>query len=158
MDFQAGVAVVAGLVGTAAMTVVMSMAGMMGMKMDMPMILGTMLFPRGGAAWALGLMMHLMMGVAFFLIYAALFRAFGLHSALAGWGGLFGAVHGLAAGMAMGMAPMMHPRMATAGTPSSSEVASPGFMATRMGMVGPMAVVMVHALYGVASGAIYAAL
>lgn len=43
MDFDLAAAVVGGLVGTAVMTVLMSMAPMMGMpRMDMPALLGSM--------------------------------------------------------------------------------------------------------------------
>ncbi|MBI4336217.1 MAG: hypothetical protein HY683_00100, partial [Chloroflexi bacterium] len=70
MDFEIGKAALAGVVGTLVMTAVMYMGSMMGMKMDMPMTLGTMFLPRGTAAWALGLMMHLMMGIVFYIMYA----------------------------------------------------------------------------------------
>ena len=127
------------------------------MKMDMPMTLGTMLLPKGTAAWVLGMMAHLMMGVIFFLIYAALFAALGIESGIIGWSALFGAIHALLAGAAFGMMPTIHPRMATAPTASAGTVAAPGFFGLNMGMMGPVAIIAVHVVYGLVAGAIYAA-
>lgn len=157
MDFDIGMAVLGGLAGTAAMTVVMYMGYMMRMKMDMPMTLGTMFLPKGGAAWVVGLMIHLMMGTIFFIIYATLFSALGVQSAIPGWSALFGVVHAAIAGTAFGMMPMLHPRMATGSATSSETVPMPGFFGTKMGMMGPMSIVMVHVVYGLVGGAIYAA-
>ena len=49
MEFELGMAVVAGLAATAVMTAVLYMGFMMGMRMDMPMMLGTMFLPKGAA-------------------------------------------------------------------------------------------------------------
>jgi hypothetical protein len=140
------------------MTAVMYMGYMMNMRMDMPMTLGTMFLPRGAAAWVLGLMLHFMMGAVFFIIYAALFDALAVDSDVAGVGALFGLAHGVLAGAAMGMMPAMHPRMVTAGGPGESEgVISPGFFATTYGIMGAMALIGVHVLYGLVGGLVYAA-
>lgn len=157
MDFEIGRAVLGGLVGTIAMTVGMYMGSMMGMEMDMPMTLGTMFFPKGAAAWVVGLMMHLMMGVVFFIIYAALFTAFGIESGIIGWSALFGAIHALMAGAAFGMMPSVHPRMATEPKSSPRTVSAPGYFGVKLGMMGPAALIVVHVIYGVVAGAIYAA-
>lgn len=157
MDFEIGRAVLGGLAGTIAMTVVMYMGSMMGMKMDMPMTLGTMFFPKGTAAWVVGLMIHLMMGVVFFIIYAALFTALGIESGIIGWSALFGAIHALLAGAAFGMMPSVHPRMATEPKSSPGTVSAPGYFGVKMGMMGPAALIAVHLIYGIVAGAIYAA-
>ncbi|MBI4297693.1 MAG: hypothetical protein HY676_04100 [Chloroflexi bacterium] len=158
MEFDIGRAVLGGLVGTIAMTLVMTMGTrLMGIDMDMPMTLGTMFLSKGTAAWVLGLMAHLMMGIVFFIIYAALIRAFGIHSAVAGWTALFGAIHALIAGMAFGMMPVLHPRMATEPPVGTDRVPAPGVMGTQLGMMAPMAIVAVHVIYGLVGGAIYAA-
>jgi len=158
MDFELGTAIGAGLVGTAAMTAVMYMGYMMNMRMDMPMTLGTMFLPRGPAAWVLGLMLHFMMGAVFFVIYAALFDALSIETGVVGWSALFGLAHGVAAGAAMGMMPAMHPRMVTAGGPGEAEgVVSPGFFATTYGIMGAMALIGVHVLYGLVGGLVYTA-
>jgi hypothetical protein len=104
-------------------------------------------------------MLHFMMGVVFFLVYALLFDAFGLESAIAGWAALFGAIHGLAAGASMGMMPAVHPRMVRARADGDGGVVpAPGFMGTRLGGMAPTAIVMAHVVYGLVAGAVYAAL
>ncbi len=156
MEFELGTAIVAGLIGTAGMTALLYMGAMMGMRMDMPMMLGTMFLPRGTAAWLLGLMMHFVMGVLFFIIYAALFDLLGLEDSLVGWGALFGLVHGVVAGMAMGMVGMMHPRMAAAGANGSGDtVSAPGLFAINVGAMAPMAVLAMHVVYGAVAGGVY---
>jgi hypothetical protein len=140
------------------MTMVMYMGSfMMGMKMDMPMTLGTMVMPKGTSAWALGAMMHLVMGIVFFIIYAALFSTLSIQSAVAGWGALFGVVHAVLAGVAFGMMPRLHPRMAVASASVAQTVPAPGFFGMNTGRMAPMALIGVHVVYGGLGGAIYSA-
>jgi hypothetical protein len=158
MEFQLDTAILAGLIATAAMTGLMYMGFLMNMRMDMPLMLGTMFLPRGTAAWVLGLMLHLMMGAAFFVVYALLFDALAIESGIVGWAAAFGLVHGAIAGMAMGMMPVMHPRMATAhGSVGSEQVPNPGFFASSFGLMGPVAILMLHLVFGVVGGIIYSA-
>lgn len=155
MEFDAGPAILAGLVATGAMTVLMYMAGaMMGMRMDMPMMLGTMLLPPGGAARAVGLMMHFMMGAIFFAIYALLFDALGIDSGVVWWAGVFGLGHGVMAGAMMGMMGAVHPRMTSAS--GTAEVMAPGAFGTNYGTMAPVAIVLLHVVFGLVGGAIYA--
>jgi hypothetical protein len=134
MELDVARAIVAGLVGTAVMTAVMYMGRLMNMRMDMPMMIGTMFLRRGQAAWALGLMIHFMMGAIFFLIYAVLFDVLAIETGIVGWAGVFGLVNGALAGMTMAMMPAMHPRMATAGGFEDEEqVSNPGVFALNMG-------------------------
>lgn len=157
MEFEIGKAVVGGLVGTVAMTMAMSMGSMMGMKMDMSMMLGTMLFPKGTTAWLAGLLLHLMMGIVFFIIYAAIFTSLDVESAIVGWSALFGAVHAIVAGAGMGMMPVLHPRMASAPGVGPDKLPAPGFFGMKMGTMAPMSIVAVHVAFGLVAGAIYAA-
>ncbi len=121
MNFELGTAIAAGLIGTLAMTAIMYMGYFMGMKMDMPMMLGTMLLPKGNLAWAVGLMLHFMMGAIFFIVYAALFDVIGLEDGIIGWAALFGLAHGLLAGIMMAPMGIMHPRVARAGAGTRSD-------------------------------------
>jgi hypothetical protein len=156
MELDIGKAIAAGLVGTGVMTAVMYMGYSINMRMDMPMMLGTMFLPKGMAAWAVGLMVHLMMGALFFLIYAALFDALSIDSGIVGWAVIFGLVHGTVAGAVMGMVPVMHPRMAAAGGPETDDtVLNPGVFALSMGMMGPMALLALHAVFGLVGGLVY---
>ena len=71
-NFNAGRAVGAGLIGTAAMTMLMLAAPMMGMpKMAIGEMLGTMLHIGTAAGWA----MHGVIGVTLAIVYAGLFAA-----------------------------------------------------------------------------------
>ena len=111
-------AIIAGLAGTAAMTLLMYVAPLLGMpKMDIMRMLGSMFTSARGVATGqgtvsgsdqaltlgLGSMIHLMMGAVFGLIYALLW-SLGIGSATWIWGLIFGALHGV---MAIGMMPLM---------------------------------------------------
>jgi hypothetical protein len=156
MELDAAKAILAGLIGTGVMTAVMYMGRLMNMRMDMPMMLGTMFLPRGQAAWALGLMIHLMMGGLFFLIYAVLFDILALETGIVGWSVVFALVHGAVAGMSMAMMPAMHPRMATAGGfDDEGHVPNPGMSGLNMGLMGPLALLVLHAVFGLVGGLVY---
>jgi len=103
-------AIVAGLAGTAVMTMMMVAAPPMRMpKMDIAGMLGAMVISKKETAAAVGMVMHFMMGAMFGLIYALVWNA-GVGSVTASWGLIFGAAHAVAA---MGMMPVMmrmHPR------------------------------------------------
>jgi hypothetical protein len=89
-------AVIAGLVGTAAISMVMAMAPKMGMpKMDIVDMLSTMF---GKPNRTLGWMMHFMMGIIFALIYSFIW-SLGIGSPTWLNGLFFGAVHWLVVGM-----------------------------------------------------------
>ena len=108
MNFVA--AIVAGLVGTAAMTILMMLAPMMGMpKMDIVGMLGSMFTTNQGTAKLIGLVIHFMMGIIFAIIYALLW-SFGVGASTWLWGLVFGFVHGLVAILTMPMMMKMHPR------------------------------------------------
>lgn len=141
-------AIVAGLVGTIIISMVMMMAPKMGMpKMAIWEMLGAMFSPDGNVA--LGWVMHLMMGVIFGLIYAALW-ATGIGSVTVASGLIFGLVHWLAAGLMMGAMPMMHAGIKTGSVPA------PGvLMLKNGGMMGFMGGLMGHAIFGVVVALVY---
>src|SRR5712692_1865092 len=83
--------IVAGLVGTAAMSLLMVMGPKMGIpNMAIWEMLGSMFDRQGNTT--LGWMAHFMMGVVFALVYAALWSA-GFGAPTLVWGLLFGAIH-----------------------------------------------------------------
>jgi hypothetical protein len=141
-------AIVAGLVGTIIISMVMMMAPKMGMpKMAIWEMLGAMFSPDGNVA--LGWAMHLMMGIVFGLIYAALWAA-GLGSVSVVSGLIFGIVHWLVAGLMMGGMPMMHAGI------KAGAVSAPGvFMLKNGGMMGFMGGLMGHAIFGVVVALVY---
>ncbi len=140
-------AIVAGLVGTVAISAVMAMAPMMGMpKMDIVDMLSTMF---GKPNRLMGWMMHFMMGVIFALIYSFLWSV-GVGSATWVNGLIFGGVHWLVAGMAMGMIPMMHVGI------KSGEVKAPGlWMTNNGGMMAFVAGSIGHLVFGLVVVLIY---
>ncbi len=141
-------AILAGLAGTIIISMIMAMAPKMGMpKMAIWEMLGSMFSPNGnvGLGWA----MHLMMGVVFGVVYAALWSA-GIGSVTVIGGLIFGIVHWLVVGLMMGGMPMMH-----AGIKSGS-VAAPGvFMLNNGGMMSFMGGLMGHIIYGVTVALVY---
>ncbi|MBI3159434.1 MAG: hypothetical protein HYZ26_07535 [Chloroflexi bacterium] len=144
-------AVIAGLVGTAALSLLMVMAPKMGMpRMAIWDMLGTMFSKEGNTA--LGWILHFMMGVVFAIVYAVIWNS-GIGAATALSGLTFGAVHWLAVGLIMGGMPMMHAGI-QAGT-----VAAPGLYMTRNGgLMAFMGGLVGHLVYGLVVALVYAAL
>ncbi len=142
-------AIVAGIVGTLAISMVMAMAPKMGMpKMDIIGMMGSMFNPDGNRS--LGWVMHLMMGIVFTIVYAVGWSALGAVSI--GTGAIFGVIHWLIAGTMMGMMGVMHAGI-KAGT-----VQSPGIlMFNNGGMMGFMGGLIGHAIFGVVVALVYAA-
>ncbi len=141
-------AIVAGVVGTIVMSMIMVMAPMMGMpKMAIWEMLGSMFSKDGNNL--LGWVMHLMNGVIFAIIYAALW-SFGIGSATWVNGLVFGAVHWLIAGLMMGGVPMMHAgvKAGTVKAPGLYMTANGGMMAFAGGLIG-------HAVYGLVVALVY---
>ena len=146
-----GNAIIAGLAGTAVMTVLMYMAKAMGIPMDMPRIIGLM-FTRPEnktGTYIVGTMAHFMNGVIFAIIYALLFTVLG-HAGWA-WGLVFGGVHGVMAGLVMGMMHVVHPNMGP-----GKELPDLGLFARNISPMAPAGLIMLHLVYGAIVGAIYA--
>ena len=152
-------AIVAGLVGTAAMSLLMVMAPKMGLpKVAIWELLGSMFDRRGNSP--LGWMAHFMMGALFALVYAALWSA-GLGAPTLLWGLLFGVIHFVVVGLmtlaparsaGVGGMPMMHAGI-KAGT-----VPAPGLLMLNQGVMGPMGGLLGHVIYGVVVVSVYAAM
>jgi uncharacterized membrane protein YagU involved in acid resistance len=140
-------AVVAGIAGTAAISIVMAIAPMMGMpNMDIVGMLSTMF---GKPNRMLGWIMHMMMGIIFALIYSFLWSS-GIGSLNIGSGLLFGAVHWLLVGLVMGMIPMLHMGI------QKGDVAAPGLWMMNAG--GAMAFVgglVGHLVFGLVVALVY---
>ncbi len=84
MDFEPGWAILAGLIGGAIMAAILYMSIFMlpeQMKMNLFMMLGTMLLPVGAAAIMMGAMVHAVMSVVFGLIHGAIFAGVAIESA-----------------------------------------------------------------------------
>ena len=140
-------AVVSGIVGTMAISMVMALGPTMGMpKMDIVGMLSTMF---GKPNRTLGWIMHLMMGVIFALIYAFLW-SLGIGSASWLVGLLFGIGHWLVVGVMFALIPMMHAGI------KSGEVDKPGlWMTNQGGMMAFMGGVMGHMVFGIVVALVY---
>ena len=141
-------AVISGILGTFAISMVMAVAPMMGMpKMNIVDMLSTMF---GKSNLVLGWMMHLMMGAVFALIYAFLW-SIGIGSA--GWlsGLIFGAAHWLVVGLIMGVIPIMHAGI------KNGDVEAPGlWMTNQGGTLSFIGGLMGHMVFGLVVALVYA--
>lgn len=155
--YQAGSAIIAGLIGGLAFLVVVYAGLGVGMtRMNLLRMLGTMMAPRApeGAAYAIGFVIHMMLSAAFGLVHAGILTSIGVTSVgqAAGWDLVIGAVHGVAILVAMPvMLTMAHP-LVRGGTLEAPGVALIGY-----GSMTPVGSLMAHAAFGLVAGSIYAA-
>ena len=120
----------------------------MGMpKMDIVGLLSSMFSAESNRM--VGMIMHLMMGVVFAIVYALLWNA-GIGAVSLWWGAIFGAVHWLISGMMMGGMSMIHAGI-KAGT-----VKAPGFfMMNNGGMMAFMGGLIGHVIFGLVVALVY---
>lgn len=143
-----------GLIATTVLTALMICAQLGGLsRLDLPLILGTVVTPDPDRARAAGFVIHLVVGQAFALGYAASFATLGQ----ATWwlGALFGALHGAVALMVL--VPLLvgvHPRMASgrAGLESTAVLEPPGLLGLNYGAQTPLVTFTAHVAYGTALG------
>jgi hypothetical protein len=141
-------AIVAGLVGTALISILMAMGPKMGMpKMAIWEMLGAMFSKQGHNA--LGWAIHFMLGAAFAVIYAALWAA-GVGSVSWVSGLIFGVVHWLVVGLVMGGMPMLH-----AGIRAGTMPAPGVYLLSTGGAMGFVGGLMGHAVYGLVVALVY---
>lgn len=156
--FQAGSAVVAGLVGGLAFLVVVTMGLASGMtRMNFLYILGSMLAPKAprSTVYALGSAVHAAASAVFGLVYAGILHAIGVTSVgrAAAWGLLIGGVQGLLVLMVLPMGlGLMHPLV------RRGELERPRAALTGFGVMTPAGSLLAHLAFGVVTGALYAAI
>jgi uncharacterized membrane protein YagU involved in acid resistance len=146
-----------GFASTVVLTTLMAGSQGLGMtRMNIPYLLGTMFTPNRDRAKSLGVLVHLINGWIFSLIYIAAFHAWGDPAWWKGASiGLVHAVFVLAAGMpAM---PGLHPRMASEsrGPTVVRQLEPPGFFALHYGIQTPISIVLGHIVFGVVLGIFY---
>ncbi len=147
--------VLAGILGTALMTLAIVAGRLMGLATDMVRVLGLFFVPetRPKQVYALGLVVHFLFGAFFGIIYAILLTVTGAAffvGAAAAYGAVFGAAHGAALGLALGALPAVHPRMG-----SGQVLAPPGFFGRNIGLGMPVGLILLHIVYGVAASVFY---
>jgi hypothetical protein len=143
-----------GLIATAALTTVLIGAQLAGWtRLDIPLILGTLVVPDPDRARVFGFLIHLVNGQGFALGYAATFAA--LDRSTWWLGASLGLLHGLVAMVVLvPLLPGVHPRMASerAGLSSGAALEPPGLLGLNYGRETPLVTVVAHVVYGVALG------
>jgi hypothetical protein len=143
-----------GLIATAALTAVMIGAQLAGWtRLDLPLMLGTVVVADPDRARVAGFFIHLVNGQGFALGYTAAFAALGR----ATWwlGGALGVVHGLVAMLVIvPLLPGVHPRMASdrAGLTTGPALEPPGLLGLNYGRETPVVTLLAHVAYGIALG------
>ena len=143
-----------GLVATAALTAAMIAAQMAGLsRLDLPLLLGTIVTENPDRARVAGFLIHLGIGEAFAFGYAASFAL--LHRATWWLGGVLGLLHAaVALTILVPLLAGVHPRMAShrAGPASTAALEPPGLLALNYGAQTPVVTVAAHLAYGIALG------
>jgi hypothetical protein len=141
-------AIVAGLVGGVAMTVLAWLVRQAGLQMNAEMMLGSMVSSAPGATtWLIGFVIHLMISALIALIYAWGFERV-THRAGAGIGLGFAVIHVIIAGIVMAIIPAIHPMI-------PEQMPAPGAFMANMGGVFVALFVAEHLLYGGIVGGLY---
>jgi len=143
-----------GLVATAVLTAVMIAAQLAGFtRLDLPLVLGTIVTEDPDRARVAGFGIHLVIGQGFALGYAA---TFALLDRASWWlGGLLGLLHvAVALTVLVPLLAGVHPRMAShrAGPSSTAVLEPPGLLALNYGGQTPAVAIVAHLAYGVALG------
>jgi hypothetical protein len=143
-----------GLVATTALTAVLIVAQMTGLtRLDIPLMLGTVVTEDPDRARVAGFFLHLGVGQGFALGYAA---AFALLGEATWWlGCLFGLLHGaVALTVLVPLLPGVHPRMASAraGPRSTAALEPPGLLGLNYGAQTPVVTFIAHVAFGCALG------
>lgn len=146
-----------GFAGTVTLTTLMASSQGVGLtRMNLPYLLGTMVTANRDRANPLGVLLHLVNGWLFSLVYVGAFHAWGGPT----WwkGALIGLVHAafvLAAGLPV--LPGLHPRMASErrGPTVVRQLEPPGFFGLNYGYRTPLSIVLAHLAFGIILGAFY---
>jgi hypothetical protein len=143
-----------GLIATAALSAVMIGAQLAGWtRLDIPLMLGTLVTPDPDRARIAGFFIHLVNGQGFALGYAAAFAAAGRATWWAG--ALLGGLHGIIALLVIvPLLPGVHPHMASdrAGLSTDTALEPPGLLALNYGRETPAVALVAHIAFGIALG------
>jgi len=143
-----------GLVATTTLTAVMITAQLAGLtRLDLPLLLGTVVTEDPDRARVAGFFIHLTIGQGFAFGYAA---SFALLDRATWWlGALLGLLHAaVALTVLVPLLAGVHPRMASdrAGPTSTAVLEPPGLLGLNYGPQTPIVAIAAHLAYGVALG------
>ncbi len=143
-----------GLLATAALTAVLILSQLGGLtRMDLPMMLGTLVVDDPDRARVVGFFIHLGIGQVFALGYGLVFALMDRAGALLGAG--LGLLHALVAlTVLVPLLPGIHPRMAStrAGPATGPGLEPPGLLGLSYGRQTVAVAVVAHLAYGLALG------
>ena len=146
-----------GFAATVVLSTVMAASQRLGYtRMSIPFLLGTMVTPHRDRAMFLGLLVHMMNGWLFALLYALAFESW--YRATWWLGAGIGLVHGsFVLAVAMPVIPAVHPRMVSEyfGPTPNRQLQPPGFLALNYGRRTPVVAIVSHLVYGAILGAFY---
>jgi uncharacterized membrane protein YagU involved in acid resistance len=146
-----------GFAATVVLTSVMAGSQGLGLtRMNIPYLLGTMITPDRDRAKAVGVVIHLINGWAFSLLYVAAFHMWGGPT----WwrGAAIGLVHAVFVLVAaLPAMPGIHPRMASEsrGPTVVRQLEPPGFAGLHYGIQTPISIVIGHLVFGLVLGVFY---
>ncbi|HZJ26282.1 MAG TPA: hypothetical protein VFF40_04595 [Acidimicrobiia bacterium] len=143
-----------GLLATAMLTSVMITAQLIGWtRLDLPLILGTIVTESPDRARVVGFFLHLAIGEGFALGYAI---GFALLDTATWWlGALFGLVHvGIVLTILVPLLAGVHPRIASerAGPASVAVLEPPGLFGLNYGVQTPAVAIGAHLVFGITLG------
>lgn len=149
--------VLSGLAATVVLTIALS-AGhhLRRTRLSVAFLVGTMFTPARDRALVIGYAAHLVVGVLFAFLYAALFESLGTATWWIGAGA--GLVHALfVLVVVLPVLPGLHPHMVgeSAGPTPNRLLQPPGFMGLNYGRGTPYVALVAHVLFGAILGAMY---
>ena len=143
-----GKAILFGILGAAAISLVTAVLRAFGLPLSIELVLGTLTgIEPGGTAFGIGLLIHLTMGALFGLLYAYLFEKVWDHGG-ATTGMLTAVVHASLIGILIGLTPQFHPMI-------PERMPDPGPYFANLGVLGVLTFFGAHLLYGAIVGAGY---
>lgn len=146
-----------GFAGTVTLTALMASSQGVGLtRMNLPYLLGSMVTADRDRANPLGVLVHLVNGWVFSLVYVGAFHAWGGPT----WwkGALIGLAHaGFVLAVGLPALPGVHPRMASErrGPTVVRQLEPPGFFGLNYGYRTPLSIVLAHLAFGIILGAFY---
>lgn len=146
-----------GFAATVTLTAIMAGAKGAGMsRINLPYLLGSVITTDRDRAQIRGIAMHIVVGWAFALLYAAAFESW---DRTTWWlGASIGVIHAMfVLTVVMSVLPSLHPRMASEqrGPSPTRQLEPPGFLALNYGPRTPYVVIVSHIAFGAILGAFY---
>jgi hypothetical protein len=137
-----------GVIGAAAISLIMAILRAAGVPISIEILLGGLVHHAAdGTAFGLGLVMHLLIGGLFGLLYGFLFERVWAHGG-APTGMLLAVIHASIIGIFVGMTPSFHPMV-------PGPLPDPGPFFANLGVIGVITFFGSHMVYGAIVGAGY---